>query len=171
MVKAQENLNTDEILERVANGEFDATLADSHLISIEERFLSELKLGAKLDKQQEHGWALRKQNPELLAALNSFIKKEYRGLFINVTYAKYFKNTKRIGKYQGNRLTGSNSLSPYDETVKSLTLDYQFDWRMIISQMYQESHFDPKAKSFAGAQGLLQVMPRTAKELGYSLPF
>jgi membrane-bound lytic murein transglycosylase F len=34
--------------------------------------------------------------------------------------------------------------------------------------MYQESRFDPKARSFAGARGLLQVMPRTARELGYT---
>ncbi len=31
--------------------------------------------------------------------------------------------------------------------------------------MYQESRFDPKARSWAGAQGLLQVMPRTANQL------
>ena len=41
-----------------------------------------------------------------------------------------------------------------------------FDWRLIVSQMYQESKFNPKAKSYAGAIGLMQVMPRTGKELG-----
>ena len=44
---------------------------------------------------------------------------------------------------------------------------YGFDWRLIAAQMYQESRFDPKAKSFAGAQGLLQVMPRTARFMGF----
>jgi membrane-bound lytic murein transglycosylase F len=43
---------------------------------------------------------------------------------------------------------------------------YGFDWRLIAAMMQQESRFDPKAVSFAGARGLLQVMPRTAAEFG-----
>ena len=46
----------------------------------------------------------------------------------------------------------------------------QLDWRLVVAQMYQESRFDPEAVSFAGAQGLMQVMPRTAREMGYQLP-
>jgi membrane-bound lytic murein transglycosylase F len=43
---------------------------------------------------------------------------------------------------------------------------YEFDWRLVTSQMYQESRFDPGVRSWAGALGLMQVMPRTARELG-----
>ncbi len=45
---------------------------------------------------------------------------------------------------------------------------YGFDWRLITAQMFQESRFDPNARSWAGARGLLQVMPRTGRELGFS---
>ena len=43
--------------------------------------------------------------------------------------------------------------------------DVGLDWRLITAQMYQESRFDPKAKSWVGAKGLMQVMPRTGAEL------
>ena len=46
---------------------------------------------------------------------------------------------------------GVDSLSPYDEMVQPHAAGYTFDWRLIVSQMYQESRFDPKASSFAGA--------------------
>ena len=68
---------------------------------------------------------------------------------------------------QIHRVTDQKQLSPYDDLVKPLAKQYGMDWRLITAQMYQESKFNPKAKSFAGALGLMQVMPRTARELGY----
>jgi membrane-bound lytic murein transglycosylase F len=56
-------------------------------------------------------------------------------------------------------------LSPYDEFVKKYAKKYNFDWRLMVAQMHQESHFDPNARSFAGAHGLFQIMPRTAKQM------
>jgi membrane-bound lytic murein transglycosylase F len=111
---------------------------------------------------------VRKENPALLKAVNAFHKKEYRGLFYNVTYDKYFKNSKQILSHIEERTdnSDSNMLSPYDALVRKHAEHYGFDWRLIVAQMYQESRFDPTARSWAGALGLLQVLPRTAKEFG-----
>jgi membrane-bound lytic murein transglycosylase F len=166
----EEDLSSTEILMGVAEGRFDATLADSHLVAIEQRFAEGLLPGARLPEKQ-HAWAVRPNNPRLLASLNEFLNRHYRGLFFNVTYNKYFNNDERIGKYQGERLTFADGLSPYDDYVKPLGETYQFDWRLIVAQMYQESRFKPDARSYAGARGLLQVLPSTAKELGYAIPF
>lgn len=171
LVAADDSQTSSDLLAAVASGEIDATIADSHLVAVEYKFNDSLQPGLKLDPQQSLGWVVRKNNPELLAALDQYIKKHYRGNFFNVVYNKYFRNKKRIGKYQGQRLTDANQLSPYDAIVKPLADKYHFDWRLLVSQMYQESKFNPKAKSFAGARGLFQVMPRTAKELGVALPF
>ena len=167
---AAEDMNTDEILAEVAQGNIDATLADSHLVAIEKSFHETLAPGFIQEPLRKHGWAVRAKDTELLKALNGFLTKEYKGLFFNVTYQKYFKNQKRIDKYQGQRLGSKDALSPYDEIIKQLTTVLHLDWRLVIAQMYQESRFNPKARSFAGAQGLLQVMPRTAKEMGFPTP-
>ena len=170
LVEASSDQTTSDLISAVNLGEVDATIADSHLIAVEHKFNDNLQPGLKLEPKQSLGWAVRHNNPELLAALNQYIKKNYRGHFFNVTYNKYFRNEKRIDRYQGQRLTDSTRLSPYDDIIKPLAAQYHFDWRMLVSQMYQESKFNPKAKSFAGALGLFQVMPRTAQELGVTLP-
>jgi membrane-bound lytic murein transglycosylase F len=45
-----------------------------------------------------------------------------------------------------------------------------WDWRLLASQVFQESKFHPDAHSWAGATGLLQLMPRTAKQYGVTNP-
>ena len=97
--------------------------------------------------------------------LNKFIKKEYKQLFYNVTYNKYFKNSRKLFNAETRELN-NNKISSYDELIKSLAKEYDFDWRLIAAQVNKESQFNPKAKSWAGARGLLQVMPRTAREVG-----
>jgi membrane-bound lytic murein transglycosylase F len=64
-------------------------------------------------------------------------------------------------------LFGPGKISKYDYLIKKYSRRYGFDWRFIAAQIYAESKFDEKAESGSGARGLMQVLPRTAKWLGY----
>jgi len=57
-------------------------------------------------------------------------------------------------------------ISRYDHLFRRYAPTARWDWRLIAAQCYQESTFDPKAKSWAGASGLMQIMPKTAAHLG-----
>ena len=162
-----ETMETEEVIEKVAQGKYDLTLADSHILDIELTWRDDIKAAFPVGGPIKNAWAVRKKDSQLLIAINQFIKKEYKGLFYNVTYKKYFKNSHKIIRHKRERidLSVDGVISPYDEIVKKYAEQYGFDWRLIVSQMYQESHFNPQAKSWVGAKGLMQVMPRTAKEL------
>ena len=110
-------------------------------------------------------WAVRDSNPDLLAAVNAFLDKEYRGLTYNVLRGKYFEDPKKIRQHVKYR-SKDGALSPYDDLVKRYSEEYGFDWRLIVALVNQESGFDPRARSFAGAVGLLQVLPRTGRDMG-----
>ena len=103
---------------------------------------------------------LRDDQDQLLDKLNAYINRNYRGLFYNVTFNRYFKESKTIRIHEEYRVEAGKEISPYDDLAKEYALKYGFDWRLLVSQMYQESKFNPDAVSFAGAQGLMQVMPR-----------
>ena len=167
LVAADEKLSTELLIEKVANKEIDLTIADSNLYGIEQSFREEITSPLTLNDNVPYAYILRKNNPQLLSKINAYIRKIYRKTFYNVVKNKYFSNTSRKEKHRESRLIQGSALSPYDSLVKENADKYKFDWRLITSQMYQESRFNPKARSNAGALGLMQVLPKTANELGY----
>ncbi|MBB5211233.1 transporter substrate-binding domain-containing protein [Microbulbifer hydrolyticus] len=159
---------TEQLIDAVAAGRYDYTVADSHLVEIEQTYRDDFAVVGDISGERDIAWAVRGDQPVLLKELNDFLNKYYRGLFFNVTYNKYFREEKRLKKKQRERLRDTSALSPYDPIVRKHAVPAGRDWRMVVSQMYQESRFNPKAKSFAGARGLMQVMPRTARQMGIS---
>ena len=85
-----------------------------------------------------------------------------------VIYNKYFKNSKDFRKRVKSDFYSikSQKISVYDELIKEKAAEISWDWRLLASLIYQESRFNPKAESWAGARGLMQLMPATARELG-----
>ena len=165
---APEDAETETLIAAVGEGRIDLTMAASHVLDIELGYRTDVRKAFSLRGPVALGWAVRRDNSELLAALNEFLGKEYRGLFFNVVYQKYFENTTRMQLHRKGRVDHANadSLSPYDEFAQREAAKHHFDWRLIVAQMYQESRFNPKARSPAGALGLMQMLPRTAKEFG-----
>ncbi|MDH5729462.1 MAG: transporter substrate-binding domain-containing protein [Gammaproteobacteria bacterium] len=168
---APEEMETEEIISKVAEGEYDLTIADRHIFEIELTWRDDVKQLYEFDEPVKHGWVVRKEDENLLNEVNAYLKKKYRGKFYNLLVEKYFKDKHRMVRLQKERVDGNSEaadqLSPYDDVVKHFAKQYQFDWRLIVAQMYQESRFDPRAKSWVGARGLMQVMPRTARQLGF----
>jgi membrane-bound lytic murein transglycosylase F len=166
IVIANEDIATEILISQVAEKEIDLTIADSNLIAIESSFRSEIITPLTFKEDVPYAYLVRQNNPQLLAYLNEFVRKYYRGTFYNVVKNKYFYNEKLQESHQKHRIVSGSTLSPYDDIVRSYVQAYNFDWRLIVSQMYQESRFDPLASNPTGASGLMQMLPRTAKELG-----
>ena len=149
---------SETLIRAVAEARAEVTLADSHVAELEAAFDERLSIGPRLPEEVGLSWVVRPDQPELLAALNAFIDARYRG---------YEYNVLRMERQREHRLEGER-LSPFDELVKRAAAEHDFDWRLLVAQMYQESAFDPRQVSPAGARGLMQVLPRTALEVGIS---
>lgn len=148
----------------------DLTLVDSHLAALESTYRDDIQPLWTLEGDRDIAWGLRANQPRLKKQLDAYISRHYKGLFYNVTFNRYFKEPKTIRLHEEYRVEAGKEISPYDDLIKEYALEYGFDWRLVVSQMYQESRFNPDARSFAGAQGLMQVMPRTARQFGFSDP-
>lgn len=168
LLAASENQESEELIEGVADGLYDLTVADSHIVNLEMVFIDKIKSVLALTEPRGQSWATKNGHDQLLKNIDRFINKHYKGLFYNIKYQQYFTSERKVDARRDDYLSLRNSgtLSPYDELVKKYAKQYGFDWRLMVAQMHQESHFDPNARSFAGARGLFQLMPRTAKQMG-----
>lgn len=168
--KLSGTMSTEKIINKVAEGEIKYTVADKNLAQIHAAYNPVLDVSVPISFSQRIAWAVRKNAPQLLEAVNQWIEKEKKGVDYYVIYNRYFKKNrdfrKRI-KSDFMSLNG-NKISKYDELIKKHSEHLGWDWRLVASLVYQESGFKPKAKSWAGAKGLMQIMPITAKELGVS---
>jgi len=164
LVQAGAGLNTAATLYRVSQGEYDLTVIGSNQVNSEFEGHLNLKSHFALSEPTPEAWVVRADATMLLKALNDYIEKEYRKGFYNVLLAKYIENPAKFGNR--NLMSDISRLSPYDDLVHKYAEQYGFDWRLIVAQMYQESHFNPDAVSYAGAEGLMQLTPDTGDLLG-----
>lgn len=161
-------LTTDEIIKMVVDGKIKYTVADDNIAKIMASYYPILDISVPISFSQRIAWATRKDSPELLKELNNWIVKSKKDVDYYVIYNKYFKNKRNFKKRIKSKFysINSNQISEYDDLIKKESQKLGWDWRLIASLIYQESRFDPKAKSWAGAGGLMQIMPSTADELG-----
>lgn len=168
IVDAPEDVETEELIAQVGRGELPMTVADSNLAAVEASYRSDIQLTLALKTGSEIAWATRPDATKLLQALDAFVKKSYRGLDYNVLKKQYFENRRVIASAREADVRATGSVSDYDALMKERARQYGLDWRLLAAQAYQESRFDPKAKSWVGAQGLFQVMPATGREMGFT---
>lgn len=167
LIAASDGHSTRELMDLVAQKDYDFTVADSHIADSELAWRKDIKPVMELGEPVKLGWMVRQQNGQLLHAVNRYLRKEYRGLHYNLIKARYFGSRRTQKDHVRFRVAKSGRLSPFDDLIKKYAAQYHFDWRLLAAQMYQESRFDPKARSWAGARGLMQVMPRTAAAMGF----
>ena len=155
--------DTAEMVNRLAKGEADVI---AFMLPQEMKGTDSLRFcGAKNDSLHV-SWAVQQKNTELADTLDRWfnpqlvaeVKKE-EAFLLSARSVK-----RRVFSPMLNRKGGV--ISHYDKFFMTYAPMARWDWRLMAAQCYQESTFDPKARSWAGACGLMQIMPGTADHLG-----
>lgn len=114
-------------------------------------------------------WVVRKESKELAEKVNEWFEKgmiaQVKNEIKSIMTTGFV--TRHVYPFMLNRKDAV--ISKYDDLFRKYAPVAGLDWTLIASQCYQESCFDPNAKSWAGACGLMQIIPSTAKELGLPL--
>jgi len=159
---------SESLIRRVAMGEIDYTVTDHTIANVNASYYPNLDVSTPLSVSQRVAWATRKNSPELLKTIDEWLTKIKKEPTFMVVFNRYYKSprTSLLRLKSDYSSLGGNMLSPFDSLIRKGASELGWDWRLLASLIYQESRFSPKGESWAGARGLMQLMPATAKTFG-----
>lgn len=159
--------DSEQLIQRVALGEIDYTVCDENVGVVNSLYFPQLDVSTAISFPQNVAWAVHFQSDSLKAEINQWLSEFKADRKYAILYNKYFKNRHVYRSIHSEYYTlGSGKISRYDEIIKKESERIGWDWRLLASVIYQESRFNPEAESWAGAFGLMQLMPVTAKNYG-----
>ncbi len=170
-----ENWNTEALLLEVAEERIEATLADDNIYEASANYMDGITSGLVLSESDTIAWATRENATELKAKMDEFMARHFRiresdgrvlrSAFLNILNRRYFEDDSQMDRYrdQSYDMAHSGYISPYDDMVRDIAGDAGVDWKLVLAVMAQESEFNPNARSWAGAVGLMQIIPRFSR--------
>ncbi len=160
-------VDSEEILIDIWKGERQCTVMDSTIVAVNQRYLPELKVMFNLGEKEDLAWVLPKDAADLrkvaLDWFSSFKKTErYAGIkeryFGHVEGFDYVDTAAFIRRIE-------ERYTKYRPLFQTAAETYELSELLLASQSYQESHWNPKAKSQTGVRGMMMLTLPTAKAM------
>jgi len=168
---ADEYFEDEDLLEMANAGLVSFIVVDEHKAAAWEPVFVNVKLYPDIVVRTggETAWAFRKNSPKLKEVVNKFVAGHKQGtLLFNVVTKRYLKNVNWVK----NALL-EEEFQRFKDAVKffkEYADKYDFDWLMVAALAYQESRIDQSLRSPAGAIGVMQILPATAKDPNVNIP-
>ena len=168
IVELPELLDDGAILELVNDSDIPVTVVDAHIAEFWAQQFANLRLHDDVrTRENAHiAFAVQKDAPELRGHLDAFVETHGKGTLLgNMLIRRYFEDDswqEKVSRYETER-----RLDDYLSIFQANAERYDLDWRRLAAQAWQESGFDQDRRSSRGAIGLMQLMPATAREMGF----
>ncbi|MBP5259442.1 MAG: transglycosylase SLT domain-containing protein [Paludibacteraceae bacterium] len=164
--EAPDSMNVDDLIAQTAHGTVPMTVADYDLARVNKTYFGNLDYSLEISFPQRSAWAVSKEAPELAAYINRWTRNTKGKLYFSAIYNKYFERSKYFESVGLARIHTGSRISSFDDLFRKYAPTAGWDWRLLAAVAYKESKFDPQVVSWAGACGLMQLMPSTARSLG-----
>ncbi|MDH6307281.1 membrane-bound lytic murein transglycosylase F [Dysgonomonas sp. PFB1-18] len=167
---SEDTITSEDLIEEVAIGKIKYTIADEYVARLNRTYYRNIDISLSISFDQRSSWAVRKNTPELAKALNDWFTENGNTPVYRSITKKYFELSKQLfeGDYEIPRDLPKGAISVYDDLFKKHAAGTQYEWQFLAAICYQESRFQNNLTSWAGAAGIMGLMPRTAASLGLS---
>ncbi len=161
----EDSLSNEDLIERVSTGEIRYTVSDDNIARLNRTYYWNLDTRLKISFRQRSAWAVRPTSPLLAKAIDTWASDTKRRTSFAAITKRYFELSK-VQEDTTVPTVKNGHISPYDALFRKYAPLLGWDWQLLASIAYQESKFDPHVVSWAGAEGLMGIMPNTARQLG-----
>ena len=157
----------EELILMVADGKIDYTACDERPAKSIATYYPNIDFSLKLSAKQKLCWAVPPHEDSLKNQINVWMKEFKQTKDFTRLERKYFSARKFKFRTDTAYLPAKGGdLTPFDTLIKKYAAQIHWDWRLLASLIYQESRFNPETESWAGAIGLMQLMPETGRRMG-----
>jgi membrane-bound lytic murein transglycosylase F len=163
----KDTVTVEDLIEMVSTGEISYTISDADMAKLNKTYFNNINISLLIGHEQRSSWAVQKSNSRLAAVINEWFEKNQN----NPQYKRILKRYFEMSKMPGDEpvpTIGHNQISRFDPFFKEYARQIDWDWRLLASISYQESRFFTDRVSWAGAAGLMGLMPKTAAAFGIS---
>lgn len=160
-----DSIGVEDLIAQVSEGKIQYTVADNDIARLNATYFPNLNIHLSISFDQRSSWAVRRDCPLLAQAANEWQKNNATSPAYTASMKRYFETSKSLPHSPILSLR-EGKISHYDELFKKYAKKINWDWRLLASLAYKESNFDTTAVSWAGAKGLMQLMPSTAHAMG-----
>ena len=166
------NIGSEQLIEMVSEGKIQYTVADEHSAKVNKFYYKNIDIGTPISFTQNLAWAVRKSSPKLLVLINNWLREFTKSIEYTHLYTKYYSNPRAaVDIFESDFYSvKTGKISQYDTIIKKHAEEIAWDWLLLSSLIFQESRFEHDLYSWAGAYGLMQLMPITANRFGASVP-
>ena len=162
----------EDLIERVSNKELPLTVVDSDIAMLNHTYYDSIDISLQVSFAQRSSWAVSPRNSWLADSINAWAQSRNARAYSKNALRRYFEISRSAQPRDTvdlHPITPPGCISPYDSLFRVYSQVINWDWRLLAAVSYTESAFDRTVVSWAGARGIMQLMPSTAKAYGLEL--
>lgn len=160
-----DSISVEDLIAEVAEGKIGYTVCDNDLAQLNKTYYPNLDIALSVSFDQRAAWAVRKNESRLAEAIDKWSRENMTSPAYRASEKRYFEISK-AHPHSPILSIKDGKISHFDPLFKKYAKQIGWDWRLLASLAYTESNFDTTAVSWAGAKGLMQLMPATARAMG-----
>jgi len=163
----RDTLITEDLIAMVSEGTIPLTIVDSDIARLNKTYYNDLDITLEVSFPQRSAWGVSPTKPWIADSIDTWFAQDAPKRTHALLLKRYFELSKNeVSTFNIDFSKGH--ISPYDKLFKRYAKDINWDWRLLAAQGYAESRYDTTVVSWAGARGIMQIMPATAR--AFDLP-
>lgn len=164
----RDTLITEDLIEMVSQDQIPLTIVDSDIARINKTYYPNLDISLEISFPQKASWGVAPDKAWLADSVNAWFDQDEPRKENAALLKRYFELSKGMPPSIMTLDLSKGKVSPFDGLFRKYAGEAEIDWRLLAAQGFVESRFNPSAVSWAGARGVMQIMPGTGRQFGAS---